>query len=107
MTMLVMISTPSAFSLSTSLWHDGLGQTELGDAVDQHAAGGVEGLENGDLIAHLGQVAGAGQAGGAGADHGDLVAVGLGLLRHGVQHVLAVPVGHEALQTADGRPARP
>ena len=37
----------------------------------------------------------------AGADHGDLDAVGLRLLRHGVD-ILAVPVGDKALQTADG-----
>src|SRR5699024_7106908 len=51
-------------------------------------------------VAHARQIARAGQAGRAGADHGDLVAVGgrrNGLL--GV--VLAVPVGDEALQTAD------
>ncbi len=45
------------------LLHDGLGQTELGDAVHQHAACHVQSLVNGDLIAQLGQVAGSGQAG--------------------------------------------
>ncbi len=81
--------------------HDGLGQAELGDAVHQHAAGGVEGLEDGDLVAVLGQIAGAGQAGGAGAHHRHLDAIGLGLLRHGVD-VLPVPIGHKALQPTDG-----
>ena len=63
MTMLVMTSTPWPASFSHLVGDDGLGQTELGDAVDQHAAGGVQGLKDGDLIALLGQVAGAGQAG--------------------------------------------
>ena len=81
--------------------HDGLGQAELGDAVHQHAAGGVEGLEDGHLIAQLGQIAGTGQAGRAGAYHRHADAVGLGLGGHGV-HVLSVPVGHKALQPADG-----
>ena len=76
MTMLVMTSTPMASQLLDLVGDDGLGQTELGDAVDQHAAGGVQGLEDGDVIALLGQVAGAGEAGGAGAHHGHLDAVG-------------------------------
>ena len=81
--------------------HDGLGQTELGDTVHQHAAGSMQGLENGHVIALLGQVAGAGQTGRAGTDHGHLLAVGLRLGGHLVD-VLPIPVGHEPLQTADG-----
>ena len=81
--------------------NDGLGESELGNAVNQHAACGVQGLENGDLVALLGQIAGAGQAGRAGTDNGHLHAVGGGLLGLGV-HVLPVPVGNKALQTADG-----
>ena len=81
--------------------NDGLRQTELGDAVDQNAAGGVQRLKQGHLIALLGKQRRAGQAGRAGADDRDLQAVGLGLLRHGVD-VLTVPVGDEALKTADG-----
>ena len=77
MTMLVMTSTPSALSLSTSFGNDRLGQTEFRDAIDQHAAGGVQRFEDGDGVALLGQLAGARQAGGAGADDGDLDAVGL------------------------------
>ena len=79
---------------------DRLRQTELRNAVAEHAAGDVQRLVDRDLVAHARQIARAGQAGRAGADHGDLVAVGgrrNGLL--GV--VLAVPVGDEALQTAD------
>ena len=58
-------------------------------------------LEDGDLIALPGQIGGTGQTGRAGTHHGYLLTVGLGLLGHGV-HILPVPVGDEALQTADG-----
>ena len=82
--------------------HDGLGQTELGDAVDQHAAGLVEQLVNGDLVTHTGQVAGAGQSGRAGANDGHAMAVADGLFGLGdLIGVGGVPVGHEPLQTAD------
>ena len=82
------------------LLHDALGQTELRDAVHQHAAGQMQSLIHGDLIAFLGQIAGAGQARRAGANHGHLVTVGLGLFRS-LGAVGVVPVGHKALQTAD------
>ena len=57
-------------------------------------------LEQRHRVALLGKQRRAGQAGRAGTDDGDLDAVGLSLFRHGVD-VLAVPVGNEALQTAD------
>ena len=79
---------------------DGLGQTELRNAVGQHAAGDVQRLVDGDLVAQAGQVARAGQTRGAGADDGDLMAVGCGGLG-GLGGMLAVPVSDEALQTAD------
>ena len=41
------------FQLVHLALHDGLGETELRDAVDQNAAGGVECLKDGDLIALL------------------------------------------------------
>ena len=63
------------------LLNDGLGQTELGNAVHQHAAGQMQRLKHGDLISLAGQIAGAGQAGGTGAHHCHAVAVGSGLLR--------------------------
>ena len=64
------------------------------------AACDVQGLVDCDLIAQLGEVACGGQAGRACADDGDLVAVGL---RHdgGSVDIFTVPVGHEALQTAN------
>ena len=110
--------SPSSSSASARLTHDGveleldaqglqavdlalddrLGQTELGNAVDQHAAAGEERLEHGDVEAVAGELAGAGDAGGAGADDGDLLAVGglhLGLARE-----LGL-VAQEALELAD------
>ena len=81
--------------------HDGLGQAELRDAVGQHAAGGVERLKHRDVIAHAGQLPGAGQAGRAGADDRRLVAV-LGGGGHIGNALLGRPVGHEALHPADG-----
>ena len=57
-------------------------------------------LEHRDLIALLGQVAGAGQTRRAGADDSHLVAVGGGLGRR-LGAVGVVPVGHKPLQTAD------
>ena len=57
MTMLVSISTPMRLQVVDLLLHDGLGQTELGNAVDQHAAGQMQGLVNRHLIAQLRQIA--------------------------------------------------
>ena len=79
---------PQAFQEVTFLGHDGLGQAEFGDAVDQHAARPVQGLEDGDFMALLDQVAGHGEAGGTGADHGHLLPGGLGLGRQDVFAVL-------------------
>ena len=78
-----------------------LRQTELGDTVDQHAACGVERFKDRDLVALLCKLGRARQTRRTGADHGDLDAVGLRLLRHGVD-ILAIPVGDEALESADG-----
>ena len=80
--------------------NDGLGQTELGDAVHQNAASQMQSLKHGDVITLPGQVAGAGQAGGTGTHHSHTVTVGSRLLRS-AGSMLTVPVGHEALQTAD------
>ena len=81
--------------------YSGLGQTELGDAVNQHAAGLVKGLENGNLIAHLSQVSGTGQSRRTGTDHRYLMPVGLlRLLRHNA--VLSGPVRYEPFQLSDG-----
>ena len=60
----------------------------------------MQSLKNGDLIALLGQVAGAGQACGAGANHGNLGSVGFHLLGHGV-YVFPIPVGNKTLQAAN------
>ena len=61
----------------------------------------MEGLEHGDVIAHAGQLPGAGEAGGAGADDGHFMAV-LGGGGHVGDPLLGGPVGHEALHPADG-----
>ena len=80
--------------------HDGLGQTELGDAVGQHAAAGEERLEHGDVEALAREGAGAGDAGRAGAHHGDLLAV-LGLADGRLAHLVG-HVAEHALELADG-----
>ena len=93
------IDTQSLQAVDLAL-HNGLGQTEFGNAVHQHAACHMKGLKHGDLVAQLGQIARAGQAAGACADNGHLVPVGsrgCGLCRG----MLAVPVGGKTLQTAD------
>ena len=82
------------------LLHDFLRQTEFRNTVHQHAARGVQCLEHRNLIAKLCQVAGAGQAGRAGAQHRYLVAV-MFWSRHRRLPVVHVPVGHIPLQAAD------
>ena len=47
------------------------GQTEFRDAVNKHSARMLQGFEDGDFIAFLGQVAGAGQPRRAAADDGN------------------------------------
>ena len=78
-----------------------LGKTEFGNAVDQNAACLVEGFEDLDIIAHLGQIACAGQTGRTGTDYGDLFALlfcsALGLNAH-----LAGCISHITLQLAYG-----
>ena len=79
---------------------DVLGQTELGDAIHQHAARNVQSLVDGDLVAELGQIARDGQAGRACADNSDLVAIGRGGGGLGM-YVVAVPISDKALQAAN------
>src|SRR5664280_1126523 len=84
------------------LLQGGLGQAVLGDAEAQHAARHRLALEHGHGVAEQRQVAGGGEAAGAGADHGDLLLeLDLGLLRHG--HVGEGVIAHEALETGDGQ----
>ena len=82
------------------LIHNRLGQTELRNAVGQNAARNVQRFIHGYLVAHLRQIARAGQTRRTCADHGDLVAV-LRRRRHLLGGMFAMPVGNEALQTAD------
>ena len=57
-------------------------------------------LEDGDIVALLGEVARAGQAARAGADNRDLMAVRDGL-GGGLLHVGVVPVGNKAFEAAN------
>jgi len=81
---------------------DLLREAELRDAVDKHAAHLVQGFEDGDIVAHLRQLGGGGQARRTGADDGHALAGGLG--EGGLLHqtTLALPVGDEALEATDG-----
>ena len=81
--------------------NDLLGQTELRNTVDQNAAGLVECLKNGNVVAHLAQIACAGEAGRAGADDRDAVTVGFGGLDLVLDFLVHVVVGDKALETAD------
>ena len=54
--------------------HNVLRQTELRNAIHQHSAELVQRFEDVHLVAHLDEVAGAGQSGRAAADDGDFLA---------------------------------
>ena len=69
---------PGALQPGDLFLDDLLGQPKLRDAIDQHAARLVQGLEDRDVMAVLGQFARGGETAGAGADHGDLLAAGSG-----------------------------
>ena len=99
---LVLISTPRAVMFLMSRSSSDLGHAVGGHAVAQHAAGLRFGLEDGDLVALLGQVERRGQSAGAGANDGHL-GVELGFNRAVVRlrMVVVVPVDHEALDGAD------
>ena len=81
----------------------GLLQTEARDAVAEHAAGQLVLVEDGDAVVVAGEVVGAAQTRGAGADDGDLlVAEVKELLRHEALVALELAVGDEALDLVDG-----
>ena len=82
------------------LLHDGFGETEFGDTVNEHAARHVKRLENGDFIAHFRQIARAGEAGGARTDHGHLVPVG-GYGGRFFRRVHIMIIGDKSFETAD------
>jgi len=80
---------------------DGLGQTELRNAVDQHAAGLVERFEHRDLMtlaAHVGRDCDAGRTA---ADDRDLLAGGGLDLRRGLASALAFQIGDKTLDAPD------
>ena len=82
-------------------FHQLFGEAELGDAVDQHAAGLVESFKDRHLIAQLDEISGHGETAGAAADDGDFFAVGFRFFRRGFSPGHGV-IGTEPLQTADG-----
>ncbi len=81
---------------------DGLRQAELRDAVDQHAAGFVERLEDRHAVSEPGEVAGASEARRPGADDGDAPAVARRDGRFFRVGPRQPAVGREPLQAADG-----
>lgn len=82
--------------------HDLVRQTILRDAVVEHAAEEMEGLEDVGLKALLGHLARKGKARGTGTDDGDLDAVGGSHVPRDLLDRLALVIGDEALQRADG-----
>ena len=81
-----------------------VGQAVFRDAPVEHAAGHLLGLVDVHLMAQLGQVVGAGEAGGTRADDGHALA--RGLERDFVGHLERAAEGdiaHEALDGADGQ----
>ncbi len=75
-----------------------MGQAVVGDAVAQHAAQVLAGLEDGDVVAHDGQVVGRRETSGAAAHHGHAPAGG----GRGPGAVVALHVVHgKALEAAD------
>ena len=82
--------------------HRVLWKAELGDAVNQHAADLVKGLEYGDVVAPFREVARAGKTCRAGAHYCHLFSLAdLLHFRLWSHSVLAAPVGRKALQVAD------
>ncbi len=95
------LARPSFERLSTSAWTIVLRQAELGDAIDEDAARLVECLEDDGLVAVAAQVAGAREAGWAGADDRDAAARRRADRRQLDAALLALPVGEERLDLAD------
>src|SRR5210317_175705 len=84
------------------LGHDSFGQTELRDAVDQHAAGLVKGLIDGNVMAFDDAITGHGETRGSGADDGNFFAGRFRLRRQFPGAVFPLPVRTIAFQVADG-----
>ena len=79
-----------------------VGQTELRDAVFQHTANLVQGLEDIDIIAFLHHIACKAESGRARANDGDLDAVGWSNLGQRDVAALTLIVSGETLQIANG-----
>ncbi len=81
--------------------HDLLRQAEFGDAVDEHAADLVQGLEHGDLVPLDRQIAGAAQSGRPAADDRHFFTGRGGTLWQADLAGLAFEIGDEPLEIAD------
>ena len=80
---------------------DLLGETKFRDAVHQHAARFVEGLEHSDIVAELGQFTRRGESARPGADHGDLLASGRSDLKGLLVVMAARPIADVSLQVTN------
>ena len=84
------------------------GKAKLGYAVDEYAAGMLEGFENGYFLTFLSQIARTGQTRRAAADDGDFLAVGFARLVGLLDDLFVaaamrpLPVGDKALEGAYG-----
>ena len=83
-----------------------LRKAEFGDAIDEHPADLVQGLENLHFVACLRQIARAGQPCGTAADDGDLVPVAGNGRCGGSGGVLQLPVAHEPFELCRSPPVR-
>ena len=90
------------FQCGDFVLYDFLGQTELRNAVHQHAAGSMQRFVHGYIIAHFSQITGASQAARAAAYYGNLLALAFCRSFYIViQAMLTRIVGNKALQAAD------
>ena len=102
MTMLVSISTPSAFRLSISCCTMAFGRRNSGMPYTKHAARNMQRLKHGDFIAHFwrGRPRRSDRTGPEPID-GNAMAVVRRLFGRLPSAFVVVPVGDKALQTAD------
>ena len=82
--------------------HDLVGQAELGDTIFQYAANLVQGFEDGDVVAILHHVACKAQSGRTRTHDGHLDVVLGGQFGQDDVAALALIIGYETLQVADG-----
>ena len=83
-------------------FHNCLGQAELRNAIDEHAAELVQGFKNADAMALLDQVSRGREAGRTAADNGHALARGGRVGGQSKLAALALEVGDKPLQVANG-----